>query len=147
MRLYTRKEIRAELNVSDSSLRRWIKELGIQSHNVVMSNGVQSKQINSDDYLKLVEYKRKLRSHEATETNNNNSLSIVTQLQAEVTNLRTEKLFNSKLLQDKEQYIHELKTRSQLAEERIDTMYGEIKRLNEELLKEKSKGFFKKIFS
>jgi len=145
MELYSRKQIREKLKVSDACLRRWIKTLGVECHIEILPNGVESKKVTAEDFLKLVEHGQKMKREEPSSINS--ELNILNSLQMEVTNLRTEKLFHSKLLQEKELYIDELKSRSQLAEERVDVMYAEIKKLNEELLKEKSKGFFQRIFS
>lgn len=146
MTTYSRKEVREKLNISDATLRRWLKDLEIGETQEVLRNGVISYKIPVDGFLKLQEHNMSLQSKKNTETNALNKTKFFFDLKTEIMSLQSEKVFHTKLLEEKERFIENLKEQNIKQEEKIDVLFDEFKRLNEELRKEQTKGFFKRIF-
>lgn len=118
--LVSRKEACERLNISERTLRRKIQELNIECVSEFLHNGVESKKITSEDFLRIAAACGKDVADPKTETNK--SLSIISTLQFELSKLQLETQNKDALLKEKDNLINVLQEDKKFLQEQINLL-------------------------
>lgn len=133
--LVSRKEACEKLNISERTLRRKIQELNIECVSEFLHNGVESKKIKSEDFLRIAAACGKDAIDPKTETNK--SLSIISTLQLELSKIQLEAKNKDALLKEKDNLINILQEDKKFLQEQINKLTS-AKKLE-------PKGFWKRL--
>jgi hypothetical protein len=149
--LVSRKEAREKLGLSDATFRRRLRDLNIQCVSEILPNGMESKKIRYEDFLRLTEVSGK-KPTEKKAAESSQELTIYG-LKMELVKSQLSLENALKTLQDKSEYINRLEEKNdqlfdQLgreSESRLELM-NKISELQRLLLEENKKGFLARLF-
>jgi DNA repair exonuclease SbcCD ATPase subunit len=139
MRLWSRKEVCEDLNITMKTLVKKIKELNIECVNEVLQNNVVSMKIKHEDYLMIAKlYATKHQIDFKTENNSNDMV---------LHGLKTE-LFKTQInLDNALKTLEEKNDALKKAEEKNERLFNEFMELNGKYIDAVSKkGFFSRLF-
>lgn len=134
--LISRKDAREKLGISERTLRRKIEELNIQCVSEILGNGVESKKIRSEDFIRIAAACGKDAVDPRAE--DNKSLTIISTLQLELAKSQLESQNKDTLLLQKDNLISILQEDKKFLQEQIDKLTA--------ARAAESKGFFKRLF-
>ena len=133
--LVSRKEACERLGISERTLRRKIEELNIECVSEVLHNGVESKKIRIEDFLKIAEACGRNASDPRVEENK--ALHVITTLTTEMAKIQLESKSKDSLLIEQDKMIQVLQEDKKFLQEQINNLT---------LAKQEPKGFFKRLF-
>lgn len=150
--LITRKEARELLGMSDATFRRRLKELNIQCISEILPNGIESKKIAYEDYIRLAESNGKKPIEKKTDDSSQELALYGIKIELVKAQLSLENALKS--LDEKNEYIRKIEDKndklfdqlSREVESRMDTL-SKINELQQQILNEHNKGFFARLFS
>lgn len=133
--LVSRKAACEKLGISERTLRRKLQELNIECVSEILNNGVESKKITPEDFLKIASACGKNAADPRAEENK--SLSVISTLQLELAKAQLETQNKDALLHERDTLIKVLQEDKKFLQEQIDKLTS---------AREQPKGFFKRLF-
>lgn len=147
MNLISRKEAREKLDLSDATFRRRLKELNIQCVTEILPNGIESKKLHYEDFLKLAEYSNKNIADEIKPNNEKKDLALYNSLKLELITTQLTLSNALKSLQEKDDAIKLLRDEKNNLEKMNNRLFDEFIDLNKKHTETVSKkSFFARLF-